>query len=89
MVLLLVWYLFSDWLHARRSLYHAFNVDKLNGEWASQYMKWAIVAIVVFVAIILFVLLKRKQDELGENFKKRFSGKDIQYKYGDVHKLIS
>jgi hypothetical protein len=79
MVLLLVWYLFSDRLHARRSLYHAFNVDKLNGEWANQYMKWTIVAIVVFVTIILFVLLKRKQDELGENFKKRFSGKDIQY----------
>jgi hypothetical protein len=40
-------------------------------------MIWAVTTISVICIIIFFIILKRRQDEVEENFKERFSGKKI------------
>ncbi len=42
-------------------------------------MKWIIGIIIFGIVIIFFVILKRKQDEVEESFRKRFAGKNIRF----------
>jgi len=41
-------------------------------------MKWIIFVIVLILIVTFFVILKRKQDELEKNFKKKLTGKKIR-----------
>lgn len=41
-------------------------------------MKWIIFIIAVFIVIIFFAFLKRRQDEVEASFQKRFAGKQIR-----------
>ena len=42
-------------------------------------MKWVIGIIIAGIVTVLFVFLKRKQDEVKASFQRRFAGKKIQF----------
>ena len=41
-------------------------------------MKWVICIMIVGIVVVLFALLKRRQDAVKASIQKRFSGKNIQ-----------